>query len=81
LLRAIDGTAGVPRVRFTTSHPKDFSTGLMRAVRDLPTVCEAVHLPLQAGADAVLERMNRGYTLERYRRIIGELRETVPTWR
>jgi tRNA-2-methylthio-N6-dimethylallyladenosine synthase len=78
LLRAIDGTAGVPRVRFTTSHPKDFSTGLMRAVRDLPTVCEAVHLPLQAGADAVLERMNRGYTLERYRRILGELRATVP---
>jgi tRNA-2-methylthio-N6-dimethylallyladenosine synthase len=78
LLRAIDATAGVPRVRFTTSHPKDFSTGLMRAVRDLPSVCEAVHLPLQAGADAVLERMNRGYTLERYRRIIGELRATVP---
>jgi len=78
LLRAIDAASGVPRVRFTTSHPKDFSTGLMRAVRDLPSVCEAVHLPLQAGADAVLERMNRGYTLERYRRIIGELRETVP---
>lgn len=78
LLRAIDGSCGVPRVRFTTSHPKDFSTGLMRAVRDLPSVCEAVHLPLQAGADAVLGRMNRGYTLERYRRILGELRETVP---
>jgi tRNA-2-methylthio-N6-dimethylallyladenosine synthase len=78
LLRAIDGTSAVPRIRFTTSHPKDFSPGLMRAVRDLPSVCEAVHLPLQAGADAVLERMNRGYTLERYRRIIGELRETVP---
>ena len=78
LLRAIDGTAAVPRIRFTTSHPKDFSAGLMRAVRDLPSVCEAVHLPLQAGADAVLERMNRGYTLDRYRRIVGELRETVP---
>jgi tRNA-2-methylthio-N6-dimethylallyladenosine synthase len=78
LLRAIDGTAGVPRVRFTTSHPKDFSAGLMRAVRDLPSVCEAVHLPLQAGSDCVLERMNRGYTLERYRRIVGELRDTVP---
>jgi tRNA-2-methylthio-N6-dimethylallyladenosine synthase len=78
LLRAIDGTSAVPRIRFTTSHPKDFSTGLMRAVRDLPTVCEAVHLPLQAGADAVLASMNRGYTLDRYRRIIGELRETVP---
>jgi tRNA-2-methylthio-N6-dimethylallyladenosine synthase len=50
----------------------------MRAVRDLPTVCEAVHLPLQAGSDAVLARMNRGYTLEGFRRIVGELRETVP---
>ncbi|HWR98521.1 MAG TPA: tRNA (N6-isopentenyl adenosine(37)-C2)-methylthiotransferase MiaB [Candidatus Methanoperedens sp.] len=78
LLRAIDGSAGIPRVRFTTSHPKDFSAGLMRALRDLPSACEAVHLPLQAGSDAVLRRMNRGYTLEDYRRIIGRLRETVP---
>ena len=78
LLRAIDGSAGVPRVRFTTNHPRDFSASLMRAVRDLPTVCEAVHLPLQAGSDAVLRRMNRGYTYDGYRRILGELRETVP---
>jgi tRNA-2-methylthio-N6-dimethylallyladenosine synthase len=78
LLRAIDGSAGVRRVRFTTSHPKDFSPGLMRALRDLPSVCEAVHLPLQAGSDAVLRRMNRGYTFEEYRRIVGMLRETVP---
>ena len=78
LLRAIDGSAGIPRVRFTTSHPKDFSPGLMQAVRDLPTVCEAVHLPLQAGSDAVLRAMNRGYTLEQYRRIVGLLREKVP---
>ncbi|HEY6000396.1 MAG TPA: tRNA (N6-isopentenyl adenosine(37)-C2)-methylthiotransferase MiaB [bacterium] len=78
LLRAIDGSCGIPRVRFTTSHPKDFTAGLMRAVRDLPSVCEAVHLPLQAGADTVLRRMNRGYTLEDYRRIVGELRGMVP---
>jgi tRNA-2-methylthio-N6-dimethylallyladenosine synthase len=78
LLRAIDGSSGVPRVRFTTSHPKDFSPGLVRALRDLPTACEAVHLPLQAGSDAVLRRMNRGYTLDAYRRIVGLLRETVP---
>ena len=78
LLRAIDGSSGVRRVRFTTSHPKDFSPGLMRALRDLPTVCEAVHLPLQAGSDAVLRRMNRGYSSSDYRRIVGDLRETVP---
>jgi tRNA-2-methylthio-N6-dimethylallyladenosine synthase len=78
LLRQIDATSGIPRVRFTTSHPKDLDRGLMRAVRELPTVCEAVHLPLQAGSDAVLRRMNRGYTLEGYRRIVGELRDAVP---
>lgn len=78
LLRALDGSAGVPRLRFTTSHPKDFSRGLMRAVRDLPSVCEAVHLPLQAGANSVLSRMNRGYLLEEYREIVGALREMVP---
>jgi tRNA-2-methylthio-N6-dimethylallyladenosine synthase len=78
LLRAVDGCSGVPRVRFTTSHPKDFSLGLMRAVRDLPSVCEAVHLPLQAGSDEVLRRMNRGYTLDEYRRIVGLLRDAVP---
>jgi tRNA-2-methylthio-N6-dimethylallyladenosine synthase len=78
LLRAIDGTAGIPRVRFTTSHPKDFSPDLMRAVRELPSVCEAVHLPLQAGSDAVLARMNRGYAFADYRRAIDALREAVP---
>lgn len=78
LLRAIDAEGGVPRVRFTTSHPKDFSADLMRAVRELPTVCEAVHLPLQAGSDAVLARMNRGYAFADYRRAIGELRAAVP---
>jgi tRNA-2-methylthio-N6-dimethylallyladenosine synthase len=78
LLRAIDGSAGVPRLRFTTNHPRDFSAGLMRAVRDLPTVCESVHLPLQAGADAVLARMNRGYDFATYRGILEELRATVP---
>lgn len=78
LLRQIDAASGIPRVRFTTSHPKDFSGGLIRALRDLPTVCEAIHLPLQAGSDAVLGRMNRGYTLEDYRRTVGRLRESVP---
>jgi tRNA-2-methylthio-N6-dimethylallyladenosine synthase len=78
LLEAIDAESGVPRVRFTTSHPKDFPPRLMRALRELPSLCEAVHLPLQAGSDAVLGRMNRGYTLAEYRRTVGELRETVP---
>jgi tRNA-2-methylthio-N6-dimethylallyladenosine synthase len=78
LLRALDAGSGVPRLRFTTSHPRDFSPELIRAVRDLPTVCEAVHLPLQAGSDAVLRRMNRGYSLEEYRRTHDALRTAVP---
>jgi tRNA-2-methylthio-N6-dimethylallyladenosine synthase len=78
LLRELDARTGIGRLRFTTSHPKDFTGELIRAVRDLPSVCEAVHLPLQAGSDAVLGRMNRGYSLEDYRRIHGELTAAVP---
>jgi tRNA-2-methylthio-N6-dimethylallyladenosine synthase len=78
LLHLLDGEAGVPRLRFATSHPKNFSRDLVRAIRDLPSVCEAVHLPLQSGSDAVLRHMRRGYTLEEYRGIAGALRESVP---
>lgn len=78
LLRRLDGKRSVPRLRFTTSHPKDFSMELIEAVRDLPSVCEAVHLPLQAGGDKVLKGMNRGYSYEDYRRIYLTLRESVP---
>jgi tRNA-2-methylthio-N6-dimethylallyladenosine synthase len=78
LLRGLDADSGISRVRFTTSHPKDFSAELIETIRDLPSVCEAVHLPLQAGGDAVLRLMNRGYTYENYRRIYEMIRETVP---
>jgi len=50
----------------------------VRAIRDLPKVCEYFHLPLQSGSDRVLERMNRGYTRERYLELIAELRAAVP---
>lgn len=78
LLRRLDEDAGLLRLRFTTSHPKDFSRDLIHAIRDCASVCEAVHLPLQAGSDAVLRRMNRGYTYDDYRRVYGELREAIP---
>jgi tRNA-2-methylthio-N6-dimethylallyladenosine synthase len=78
LLRRVEGEAGIPRLRFTTSHPKDLSRELIEAIRDLPSVCEAVHLPLQAGGDGVLGRMNRGYTYEEYRKTCLALREAVP---
>ena len=78
LLRELDRRSGIPRIRFTTSHPKDFTPDLIAALRDLPTVCEAVYLPLQAGADDVLDRMRRGYSYDDYRRLFFTLKEAVP---
>ncbi|MGH7325524.1 MAG: tRNA (N6-isopentenyl adenosine(37)-C2)-methylthiotransferase MiaB [Candidatus Rokuibacteriota bacterium] len=78
LLERVAGVEGIARIRFTTSNPFNFTTRLIRAIRDVPPVCEWVHLPLQSGADRVLERMNRGYTRERYFALIAELREAVP---
>ncbi len=78
LLRELDRRSGIPRIRFTTSHPKDFTPDLIAVLRDLPTICEAVHLPLQTGADDVLGRMNRGYRYDDYRRLFFALKEAVP---
>jgi tRNA-2-methylthio-N6-dimethylallyladenosine synthase len=69
---------GIDRVRFVTSHPRDLSPELIRAVADLPSVCEHIHLPIQSGSDRILGLMNRGYTYEKYRDKIAFLREAVP---
>lgn len=78
LLRVVSEVDGIDRIRFTTSHPKDFSDRLIEAMRDLPTVCEHVHLPVQSGDDEVLKRMNRGYTSQHYRDRVAALRQAVP---
>jgi tRNA-2-methylthio-N6-dimethylallyladenosine synthase len=78
LLRALDRIPGLARVRFVTSHPKDLSDELIAAVAALPSVCEHVHLPAQAGSDAVLARMRRGYTAEQYLERVSALRAAVP---
>jgi len=78
LLRAVDGVDGLERIRFTTSHPKDFSDGLIRAVARLEKVCEHVHLPIQAGDTQILERMNRRYTRKRYTELVDRIRAGVP---
>jgi len=78
LLRELDEKSGIPRIRFTTSHPKDFSEELIESIRSLASVCEAVHLPLQAGGDAVLRRMNRGYSFDEYRAIYEMIRDRIP---
>ncbi|HET7874911.1 MAG TPA: tRNA (N6-isopentenyl adenosine(37)-C2)-methylthiotransferase MiaB [Methylomirabilota bacterium] len=78
LLERIDDIAGIARIRFTTSNPYNLTSRLIRALRDVPKVCEYLHLPLQSGSGRILERMNRGYTRERYLELIAEVRETVP---
>ena len=67
-----------PRLRFLTSHPKDLSDNLIRCLAEVPILCQSLHLPLQVGSDIVLDRMNRGYTVEHYLRIIDKLRQAVP---
>jgi tRNA-2-methylthio-N6-dimethylallyladenosine synthase len=78
LLGGIDGIGGIERIRFLTSHPKDAGEELFRAMRDLPKVCEHLHLPLQSGSDRILKSMNRGYTASDYLKKVGMLRKHVP---
>jgi tRNA-2-methylthio-N6-dimethylallyladenosine synthase len=78
LLEMISETRGIRRIRFTSPYPKDFSDELIDTMANLPKVCRHVHLPLQVGDDELLSRMHRGYTLERYERIVGRLRSAMP---
>ncbi len=77
LLEKIDQT-GIKRVRFLTSHPVDITKNLMEAIRDLPSLCEFVHFPMQAGSNRILKKMHRIYTLEEYLEKVAMLKEIVP---
>jgi tRNA-2-methylthio-N6-dimethylallyladenosine synthase len=78
LLRAVDAVPGVGRVRFTSPHPKDLRPETIEAMATCDTVCEHLHLPLQAGSDRVLSRMHRGYTAARYLERLAAARAAIP---
>lgn len=78
LLSRINAVEGLDRIRFVTSHPKDFSPEVIGAMRDLRKVCEHIHLPVQAGSDRILAAMNRNYTAAEYLEKVRLLREAVP---
>lgn len=78
LLGMLNDVPGIERIRFMTSHPRDLSDGLIRAIRDLHKICEALHLPVQSGSDEILKAMNRRYTREEYLDKIKRLRHAVP---
>ncbi|HEY0760380.1 MAG TPA: tRNA (N6-isopentenyl adenosine(37)-C2)-methylthiotransferase MiaB [Acidisarcina sp.] len=66
LLAAVGEIPGIRRVRFTTSHPRDFTRDIVDAIDAVPSLCDHVHLPIQSGSSSVLQRMQREYTREQY---------------
>ena len=74
----IQPIAGIRRIRFITSHPRDFTEKLMSTVGALEKVCEYIHLPVQSGSNSVLKRMHRGYTHAEYLAKVERLRALVP---
>jgi len=78
LLYYVHDVPGIERIRFATSHPRYFTERLIKACYQLPKVCEHFHIPFQSGDNDVLKAMARGYTQEKYRRIINTIREYMP---
>jgi tRNA-2-methylthio-N6-dimethylallyladenosine synthase len=78
LLSRLDSISGLERIRFTTSHPRDFNEEMASAMAELRSVCEHIHLPMQSGSDRVLTRMRRGYYFPEYLEKINLLRQKSP---
>ena len=78
LLAMVDAVDGIRRIRYTSPHPKDMRADVITAHAELPALCEHIHLPLQSGSSAVLKRMRRTYTRERYLERVAMIREHVP---
>ena len=78
LLRRVNEIPGVERIHYMTSHPRDMSEDVIKAVAECEHVCENFHVPFQAGSSEILRRMNRGYTKEKYLELIKLIRKYVP---
>ena len=78
LLRQVDRIPGVERVRYMTSHPRDMSEELIKAVAESRHVCKHFHIPVQSGSTRIMQAMNRGYTRESYLELVRRIRSYVP---
>lgn len=78
LLQRIDRVAGLERLRFMTSHPKDMTDALIDCFGSLGKLCKHIHLPLQSGSDRILKLMNRGYTVADYQDKVERLKRACP---
>ncbi len=78
LLYFIHDVQGIERIRFATSHPRYFTPRLIDACSKLPKVCEHFHIPFQSGDNEILKQMGRGYSIEKYLKIIDRIRDLIP---
>jgi tRNA-2-methylthio-N6-dimethylallyladenosine synthase len=76
LLRQICSIPGIRRVRFTSPHPADFNSTIVKVIEDNPVLCNQIHLPLQSGSTEVLSKMRRGYTQEDYLKLVSEIQSS-----
>ena len=79
LLCRLNEVPGLARLKFVTNHPRHMGDDLLQAVRDLPKVSPYLHVPAQSGSNRILERMRRGYTVEDYREMLAQVRQTIPS--
>lgn len=77
LLELLNDIDGIERIRFTTSHPKDFSFDLIKTIKKCNKICNHVHLPIQSGSSKILKTMNRKYGIDYYKSIIEEIRNNI----
>jgi len=78
LLEKVHEVEGIERIRFTSPHPVGFKEDLIDCYARLPKLCEYLHFPMQSGSDRILKAMRRPYTIEKFRRIIGQIRQVRP---
>lgn len=78
LLKELDQIEGLLRIRYLTSHPRDFTYHMVDTIKQCSKVCEHFHLPLQSGSNRILKAMNRGYTREHYLDLVGYIRTQIP---
>ncbi len=78
LLRIINSLPGDFQIKFLTSHPKDMSDELIKTIAECPKISKEIHLPLQSGDNTILKKMNRKYTISRYKNLIKKIRQKIP---
>jgi len=77
LLELLNDIKGIERIRYTTSHPKDFSFDLIKTIKNCHKVCNHIHLPIQSGSSKIIKMMNRNYDIDYYKSIIKEIRNNI----